>query len=718
MLLAIDFETYFDSDCTLKKLNYIQYLNHPKFEVLGAAVLADDRHEFLTHDELVDFLDDLDPSETDVLAYNTLFDGCILAWRYGFKPRKWLDALSMARGALALPSHSLDAVAQYFGLPSKKAATFKGKTWSELTFEEQRELSDYAEHDVWLCHEIYDKLMPYPQDELDLIDLTIRMFVEPRLELDLPLANELLLEQRTHKETLREASGLTSTQLSSNKQLAELIKERYQLDPPTKISPTTGKETWAFSKNDPEFEAFHASAPPELKSLLDARIAIKSTIEETRLETLIETQEFVGKIPAQLVYHGAHTGRWSSSGGTNLLNLPKKSRIRNTLIAPPDHVLLIADSASIEARVLAWFAEQEDLIEIFHNKGDPYKHMASAIYNTPIDQITKEQRNVGKQAVLGCIAAGELVLTREKGRIPIERVTTEHTVWDGVTWVHHDGVVYQGVKKVIYHDGLWATPDHKVYLENNESDQITLQEAKDANEPLWSISNMHLLHDIPTPRQSPVYDILNAGPRHRFTVSDCLVSNCGYGMGANKFHATAAKAGVILSDEEAARIVQIYRQTNNKIKNLWYLLNDKLPTIAEGPATSGFFVTHNEYKCVTFEKNAIRLPNGLTLKYPNLRVNDEGEWIYGDNRKIYAGAMAENIVQALARIVIGEQALRAHREVAPVVLLVHDEIVCVAPKQSAKTELEQLLEIMRTPPTWAPDLPLDAEGEVSAFYKK
>ena len=594
MLLAIDFETYFDSDCTLKKLNYIQYLNHPKFEVLGAAVLADDRHEFLTHDELVDFLDDLDPSETDVLAYNTLFDGCILAWRYGFKPRKWLDALSMARGALALPSHSLDAVAQHFGLPQKKAATFKGKTWSELTFEEQRELRDYARHDVWLCHEIYNRLMPYPQDELDLIDLTVRMFVEPRLELDLSLAHTLLEEQKTKKEALRKATGLTSTQLSSNKQLAELIKERYQLDPPTKISPTTGKETWAFSKNDPEFEAFHASAPPELKSLLDARIAIKSTIEETRLETLIETQEFVGKIPAQLIYHGAHTGRWSSSGGCNLLNLPKNSRIRNTLIAPPGHVLLIADSASIEARVLAWFAEQEDLIEIFHNKDDPYRQMASAIYNTPIDKITKEQRNVGKQARLGC----------------------------------------------------------------------------------------------------------------------------GYSMGAPKFRTTAAKAGVILSDEEAERIVRIYRQTNNKIKSLWYFLDDKLQPIAEGPTTNGFFVTHNDYKCITFEKNAIRLPNGLTLKYPNLHTNDEGEWIYGDKRKIYAGALCENITQALANIVIGKQALRAHREVAPVVLPVHDEIVCVTPKQGAEAKLEHLLEIMRTPPAWAPDLPLDAEGEVSAFYKK
>lgn len=593
MLLTIDFETYFDSECTLKKLNYIQYLNHPKFEVIGAAILHGNRHEFLTHDELVDFLDDLDPAETSVLAHNTLFDGCILAWRYNFHPRKWLDTLSMAKGKLASPSHSLDAVAQHFGLPRKKSATFKGKTWNELTREEQRNLEDYARHDVWLCREIYDRLMPYPQSELDLIDLTIRMFVEPTLELDLALADELLLEQRANKKTLREATGLTSTQLSSNKQLAELIKERYNLDPPTKISPTTGEETWALSKTDPEFETFYAGAPPGLQSLLDARIAIKSTIEETRLETLIETQKFVGKIPVPLIYYGGHTGRWSGSI-YNLQNLPKKSRIRNTLIAPKGHVLLIADSASIEARVLAWFAEQEDLIQIFRDKGDPYKHMASRIYGTPTEEITKTQRSVGKQAVLGC----------------------------------------------------------------------------------------------------------------------------GYGMGATKFRATANKQGVKLTVEEAEQIVQIYRKTNNKIKALWGYLNDRLHDIAHGIPDNPFFAIHDEHKCVSFEKNAIRLPNGLALKYPKLDTADDGNWFYGGNRKVYGGAMTENVIQALARIVIGEQALRAHREVAPVVLLVHDEIVCVTPKQQAENKLNQLLEIMRTPPTWAPDLPLDAEGEASAFYKK
>lgn len=391
MLLAIDFETYFDKECTLKKLNYIQYLHHPKFEVHGAAIIADDRHEFLTHDQLVDFLEDLDPNDTEVLAHNTLFDGAILAWIYNFHPHFWYDTLSMARAKLAISSHSLDSVAKHYNLPQKKSAAFEGKTWSELAFEEQRALVDYARHDVWLCHEIFQKLQPYPQSELDLIDLTTRMFVEPILELDVPLAKELLAEQKQSKEKLRKTTGLTNTQLASNPQFAKLIKERFNIDPPTKISPTTGKKTWALAKNDPEFETFKLNAPPELQSLLEARIAIKSTIEETRLETLIETQELLGKIPCPLIYYGGHTGRWSGC--------------------------LVAST-----RILA--------------------------YNTREGLIEK------------CI----------------DQVTLDDLIWDGESFVEHDGLQFSGFREVIEHDGLTGTPDHLVFADGY-SEAISLQTA-------------------------------------------------------------------------------------------------------------------------------------------------------------------------------------------------------------------------------------------------
>ncbi len=600
MLLTIDFETYFDNECTLKKLNYIQYLNHPRFEVLGAAILTDKTHEFLPHNDLQDFLSTLDPETTSVLAHNTLFDGMILSWIYNFAPAppaRWLDTLSMSKGLLALNSYSLESVGQHFNLPHKKSATFKGKTWTQLTSTEQIELADYAKHDAWLCHEIYKRLQPYPKNELDLIDLTIRMFTEPKLQLDIPLAERLLKEQQDHKTNLLKETQLTKTQLASNQQFAKLLEEKYNIEIPKKISLTTNKETYALAKNDPEFQELQLKAPDNVKKLIEARLAIKSTIEETRINTLIETQNLVGAIPVPLTYYGGHTGRWS--GFTyNLQNLPKTSQIRNTLIAPPGHTLIIVDSSSIEARVLAWFAEQQDLVEEFHQKKDPYKRMASIIYNIPVEQITKKskEREVGKNTILGA----------------------------------------------------------------------------------------------------------------------------GFSMGATKFQATLQKTGINIPFEEAQRVIEIYRKTNNKIVQLWRYLDSQLHTIANGPTKASSFgpslTSQTTYKCIEFQKNRILLPNGLYLKYPDLQQHDE--WTYGNNKKIYGGALTENIIQALARIIIGEQALQAQKEVGPVVLLVHDEIVCCVATNQAEQALNKLLHIMQTSPTWAPDLPLDAEGEISAYYKK
>lgn len=395
MLLTIDFETYFDNECTLKKLNYLQYLNHPRFEVLGAAILTDKTHEFLPHNDLQDFLSTLDPETTSVLAHNTLFDGMILSWIYNFNPTRWLDTLSMSKGLLALNSYSLESVGQHFNLPHKKSATFKGKTWTQLTLAERSELIDYAKHDAWLCHEIYKQLQPYPKNELDLIDLTIRMFTEPKLQLDIPLAKQLLKEQQDHKTNLLKETQLTKTQLASNQQFAKLLEEKYNVEIPKKISLTTNKETYALAKNDPEFQELQLNAPDNVKKLIDARLAIKSTIEETRINTLIETQNLVGAIPVPLIYYGGHTGRWSGC-------------------------------LAASTRILA--------------------------YNTSDGFVEK------------CI----------------DKVTLDDLIWDGETFVEHDGLQFSGFKEVIEHDGLTGTPDHLVFVDGY-SEAISLQTALQTN---------------------------------------------------------------------------------------------------------------------------------------------------------------------------------------------------------------------------------------------
>ena len=139
---------------------------------------------------------------------------------------------------------------------------------------------------------------------------------------------------------------------------------------------------------------------------------------------------------------------------------------RTSFIASPGNHLIVCDYSAIEARVLAWMAGEQWRLDLFEQGGDIYCQSASQMFHVPVVKhgVNGELRQKGKVAELACIAEGQLVLT-DKGQIPIEAVTTDMKVWDGEEWVEHEGVVYQGKRKVISYDGLTATPDHLVFIE-------------------------------------------------------------------------------------------------------------------------------------------------------------------------------------------------------------------------------------------------------------
>jgi DNA polymerase len=174
--------------------------------------------------------------------------------------------------------------------------------------------------------------------------------------------------------------------------------------PPTKISLTTGKTAYAFAKTDEAFKALEEHDNPDVQALVAARLGNKTTLEETRTERFIGMSHR-GAFPVPLRYFGAHSGRWSGQDGINMQNLPARGanagKIKKAIMAPTGHVVIDCDSAQIEARVLAWLAGQEDLVQAFRDKQDVYKLMASKIYGVPVAEIDKTQRQVGKTVVLG-----------------------------------------------------------------------------------------------------------------------------------------------------------------------------------------------------------------------------------------------------------------------------------------------------------------------------
>lgn len=207
-------------------------------------------------------------------------------------------------------------------------------------------------------------------------------------------------------------------------------------------------------------------------------------------------------------------------------------------------------------------------------------------------------------------------------------------------------------------------------------------------------------------------------PTERF-VGKTAILGLGYGMGAKKFQATlaagAAGPSLQFSDSQAAGVVTKYRQSYYKIPILWKRLENFLAMSLQQRGTL-------DYSVLQFTNNEIILPNAMSLKYMDLK-NEGGELVYtGRNgrEKTYGGRLTENVVQALSRIVITDAMLKLRNELTEgqVALTVHDEVVIVAPNTNPDATMNSIIDILCTPPNWAKDLPLDAEGGYAHNYSK
>ena len=409
-LITIDFETYYDQEYSLSKLTTEEYVRDTRFEVIGVAIKVNNEAvEWAsgTNKQIAAYLNEFDWSNSMVLAHNTMFDGAILSWRYGIKPKAWADTLCMARAVHGTNAGgSLKALTERYRLGAKgtEVIAAKGMNRDDFSSAQLSKYGDYCINDVELTYKLF-RIMGkgFPKQELKIIDLTLRMFVEPELDLDLGLLEVHLDDTKENKDRLLEEAGVSKDDLMSNLKFAELLTE-LGVEPPTKVSLTTGKETLALAKTDEGFKALETHEDVRVQSLVTARLGNKSTLEETRTQRFIDIAKR-GLLPVPIQYYAAHTGRWGGADKINIQNLPSRGpngkKLKNSIIAPEGYMIIDADSAQIEARVLAWLAGQDDLVEAFAKGEDVYKKMASDIYDIDEDKVTKDQRFVGKTTILG-----------------------------------------------------------------------------------------------------------------------------------------------------------------------------------------------------------------------------------------------------------------------------------------------------------------------------
>jgi len=596
-ILTLDFETYYDRDYSLSKITMEDYIRNDAFETIGVAVKENDGEAVWctgTHDEIKNFLMGYDWVNSVLVAHNASFDASILNWRFGIKPYGIWDTLGMARAIDGVEvGNSLAKLAERYslGVKGKEVINALGKRKVDFNDNDIYLYGEYCKNDVELTYKLLLELMPkVSPTELKIIDLTIRMFSEPVLELDILGLEHHYSEVRERKTQLLEAANANKDVLMSNPKFAELLKS-LGVEPPMKISPANGLDTYAFAKSDAEFKELLEHPDERVQALVAARLGTKSTLEETRTERFINIAKR-GTLPVPLRYYAAHTGRWGGDDKLNLQNLPARgtNALKNAILAPDGYVIIDADSSQIEARVLAWLSGQDDLVEAFAKGEDVYKIMASSIYNKPIEDVTKYERFVGKTTILGA----------------------------------------------------------------------------------------------------------------------------GYGMGADKFQGQLLGFGTDVPLAECNRIIDVYRKTYPMIPQLWKQAGRCLDAMIRGNINN---IGVRPDALSMDAENGFILPNGYFLTYKGLRKN-RTEYVYKSRTgytRIYGGKVVENLCQALARCVIGEQMVRMSKKYR-VVLTVHDAVACIVPEAEALEAQKYIESCMRWTPEWATELPLNCESGIGKSY--
>lgn len=643
--LGLDFESYYCSRLltgesvayTLNKLTTAQYVLDNRFETIGVGLgLGAALPVWFsgTHDYLKRVLERIPWDRTLVIAHNAIFDGAVLEWVFGFKPAKYFCTMMGSRPYVApfTGRMSLGSVAKFLGLGEKGDEVIRadGKHRKDFAPAELAAYGGYCCNDVVLTCRAYEKLAQWlPNDEQDLIDLTIKKFVRPTLKLDRPALQQRRDDIVVERQQLRtdlvglfdsqkllegveeiEKPAAVETIMRSRVQFATVLANQ-GIKVPMKKSKANGRDTFAMSKTDADFMDLLTHDNEAVRELVAARLKLSSNMEATRLERFDEIAALdVGDdtlLPVPLLYYGAHPGRFSGLDKINLQNLPRikfladgktpdpdSGWLRRSIVAPDGHVIVAGDLSQIEARIVATLAGCYDLVRQFASKQDTYGIFATRIYGRPID----------------------------KKKDPIER----------------------------------------------------------------------------------------------FVGKTCILG-LGYGMGPAKFLLQMLLAKVKgMTPEQAKRIVYLYRETYKEIPLLWSSLEQYLSKCVDPQALFTFGP-------LTLLHERIVLPNGMPLIYPGLkgdgdqlqftskRAKDEGT-----TNKLWGGVITENVVQALARIVISRAELRLARAGLRAALQVHDELVYCVPEKHAE-KVKRAIEIaLRMPVDFLPRLPVDCEVGIGKTY--
>ncbi|WP_151409665.1 DNA polymerase [Anaerococcus sp. Marseille-P9784] len=509
-ILSIDLETY--SSVDLGKSGVYKYAESEDFEILLFAYSIDDGEVKvidLASGEIIpeEILSALSDESIEKWAFNANFERVCLSRFLGkrLKPQGWYCtmiwsaylglplSLEKVGEVLKLDKQKMNegkALIRYFSIPCKPTKTngMRTRNLPHHDLEKWSTFKEYNQRDVETEMEIKKKLSAFPMPQSEWENYWIDQNINDRgILIDEVLVDSAIkFDEILREENMDRAIELTGLENpNSPLQLKGWLNKK-------------GLEIDSLAKKD--VESALKNTEGDIKEVLELRQELsKSSVRKYDAMKNVKGKD--NRARGLIQFYGANrTGRYSGRliqvqnlRRNNLKDLDLarsliKNRdyetmeilyespsdilsqlIRTAFIAKEGTRFIISDFSAIEARVLAWLAGEQWVLDAFENGEDIYCRTASRMFGVPVEKhgVNGHLRQKGKIATLACIAEGELVLT-DKGLVPIENLTKAHKLWDGENWVLHDGVIYKGIGEVIEYDGLRATKDHIVWIEGQE----------------------------------------------------------------------------------------------------------------------------------------------------------------------------------------------------------------------------------------------------------
>lgn len=715
-----------------------------------------------------------------VVMQNSAFDCGILAFRYGIHPNFTVDTMVLAKlsgfdrvaggTSLAKMSAQLEKMGIFNQVKGTEVHNMLGVHARDMTAQQWQAYGDYCKLDVELTYALYTYLLDkVPTSELIMADITTKMYTQPMFEIDVPLLEDYAIKLESQKQAMlgkiSTDLGFENTEelhkhLRSSKKFVALL-ERLDVAVPMKWSDKQEKMIPAVSKTDTEFLELLEHDDELVRTLVETKLGTMSSMEQTRTATFLDIASR-GLMPIPLRYASAHTGRY---GGCFVAETIVCLRSKN----PHDKTPYYTNIINATKDTLIWngeeFVEHDGVIcngvqEVINHNGlcGTYGHKVF----TEVGLVSLGEAKERGLSVLSCTPPSKSTIYPLKGTRPllnyadgvsvpvydILNAGNEHKYMANGKLVHNsDKVNLQNLskrtKEPVLRRSLRAIDNHIIIATDSSSIEARLlamvANQQDLVETFVQGRDVYIemATKIYNKSYDEVYEVSKRNPTKEGKAMRNMGKSCilgmGYSMSAQKFSDTNKQQGVDIPLEQAQDLVTIYRTTYNMIPTFWRECNRVLDVMYAGGsvwfggANNDLFFADGSSVFHGKKIPSIRLPNGTYLVYQNLRkeVKDNGQVSYvydqfkGRNwlpKYVFGGSLTENLVQAIAFVVLKHQAIEIAKAGIPINLNVHDEWVSVVPREQAPYAVATHYRCMRSVPDYIPQGLLDCEVDVGRNY--